>query len=58
MDNHRTLLKVILNPMLRKFGFSIVSVLEGDKFIKYQIRKYPECCEIISNESKRTTKSN
>jgi hypothetical protein len=37
---HRTLLKILLNPILRKcFGIAIVSVIENDKFIKYRIIK-------------------
>ena len=49
MTQHRTLIKVIFNPILRIFGWSIVSVFNDDytKFIKYEIRRYPEHCEIV-----------
>lgn len=41
--NHRTWLKIILNPILRKFGFQIVSCFsEQDKFLRYEIRKVNE----------------
>jgi len=50
MDRHRTLLKVIFNPILRKFGCSIVSCMEGDKFIEYQVRPYPKYCKVIKDE--------
>lgn len=41
--NHRTLLKIILNPILRKFGFEIVSCFsEQDKFLRYELRKVNE----------------
>ena len=44
---HRTLLKTILNPIFRKFGFSIVSIFSDDnRFIKYIIRPYPRYCQI------------
>ena len=44
---HRTILKIILNPILRRFGCSIVSHIENDKFIKYEIRSYPQNCKVI-----------
>jgi len=44
---HRTMLKIILNPILRKLGCSIVSHIENDKFIKYEIRPYPKYCKVI-----------
>lgn len=44
---HRTLLKIIFNPILRKFGWSIVSVFKNNKFIGYQIREYPKYCKVI-----------
>lgn len=39
--NHRTWLKVILNPILRKFGFQIVSCFseQDNKFLRYEVRK-------------------
>lgn len=50
MENkpHRTWFKVIFNPILRKFGWSIVSVFSGDKLLGYQLRRYPENCEVIN----------
>ena len=47
MKSHKTWFKVIFNPILRKFGWSIVSVFEGDKLLEYQLRKYPENCKVI-----------
>jgi hypothetical protein len=47
---HRTKLKMILNPILRKFGWSIVSVMNNDVFIKYKLRRYPENCPIIKKD--------
>lgn len=44
---HRMLFKMILNPIFRKIGFSIVSCFEDDKFIKYQIREYPKYCKVV-----------
>jgi hypothetical protein len=44
---HRTWFKVILNPILRMFGWSIVSCFENDKLVKYKIKPYPEYCSII-----------
>jgi hypothetical protein len=46
MKSHKTWFKVIFNPILRKFGWSIVSVFEGDKLLGYQLRKYPENCKV------------
>ena len=49
MDNpsHIKLLQYICNPLLRKFGWNIVSWGgEDDKFIKYEMRRYPEFCKI------------
>ena len=42
MECHRTWLKVMLNPILRWFGWQIVSVIdtETDKFIRYELRRY------------------
>jgi len=52
MERHWTLLKAILNPILRKFGWSIVSIFdENEKFIKYQIREYPKYCGIPKKKS-------
>ena len=44
---HRVWFKVIFNPILRKFGYSIVSVFSNEKLLGYQLRKYPENCEVI-----------
>jgi len=40
--SHRTLLKIVFNPMLRKFGFHIVSMVDTDTgvFEGYRIRRY------------------
>lgn len=46
---HRTKLKVFLNPVLRKIGFSIVSVFEDGRFVRYQIRRYPKYCEVVKS---------
>ena len=48
---HRTKLKIILNPILRKFGWSIVSVMNNDIFIKYELRRYPENCPVIKKDN-------
>ena len=37
--NHRTLFKIILNPILRLFGFEIVSIFNGNDFVNYDIHK-------------------
>lgn len=44
---HRIMLKIMLNPILRKFGYSIVSHIENDEFIRYEIRSYPQNCRVI-----------
>jgi glycosyltransferase involved in cell wall biosynthesis len=45
---HKTMLKIILNPILRKFGCSIVSYMDdNDRFIRYGIRSYPKNCKVI-----------
>jgi hypothetical protein len=33
--NHRTVIKIVLNPILRLFGYEIGSIFENDKFVKY-----------------------
>ena len=49
-NNHRTLIKIIFNPILRFLGFSIVSVFDDcDNFVRYEIREYPRYCRIINN---------
>lgn len=42
---HKTLLKVILNPILTKFGWILVSSFKGDCFLGYKLRTYPEHCK-------------
>jgi hypothetical protein len=37
--NHRPLLKVVLNPFLRVFGYQIVSIFRGDEFVGYSLSK-------------------
>ena len=45
---HRTLLKIIFNPILIKMGYSIVSHIdENNKFVRYEIRPYPKYCKVI-----------
>ena len=42
---HRTWFKLLLNPILARFGWIIVSVFdENDKILGYEIRHYPENC--------------
>ena len=48
---HRTKLKIILNPILRRFGWSIVSVMSNGIFIKYELRRYPENCPVIKKDN-------
>ena len=43
---HRTLIKILLNPILRKIGWSIVSVFDGEKFQGYKLKPYPEFCQV------------
>jgi hypothetical protein len=51
MIKHRTLLKIIINPILRKLGYSIVSVIDdNDKFIRYELREYPKYCKVIKKD--------
>lgn len=52
---HRTWFKVLLNPILRKFGRSIVSVVDEktQKVLAYELRKYPKHCKRI-NDDERT----
>lgn len=37
---HRTPIKVLFNPILRRLGWVIVSVFEDDVFIGYQLRRW------------------
>lgn len=41
--NHRSLLKVVLNPFLRLTGFQIVSIFEENRFVKYSLTSCPRC---------------
>jgi len=52
--NHRTWLKAILNPIVRIFGWTIVSLFENQKFQNYAIRKYPIGCKVILQSSEVT----
>ena len=54
---HRTKLKVILNPIFRKLGFSIVSKFRNEKFIGYQLRKYPQNCPVIVSTTEDATQT-
>lgn len=47
MKRHRTWFKVIFNPILRRFGYSIVSCLKDDRLVRYELRKYPQNCPVI-----------
>lgn len=51
MTKHRTILKIILNPILRIFGWSIVSKMEDNKFLGYDIRRYPKNCKVVLNDN-------
>ena len=43
---HKTLLKILLNPILTKFGWIIVSNFdENDNFVNYDLKTYPEHCK-------------
>ena len=45
---HRTILKILFNPILRKLGYSIVSHINNNgEFVKYEIRSYPQNCKVI-----------
>lgn len=43
---HNTILKRWLNPVLRRLGWSIVSVFNEDRFLGYRLRRYPQYCAI------------
>ena len=53
MEYHRTRLKVILNPILRWFGWQIVSVIdtETDTFIRYEFRRYSPDVKVKQEKS-------
>ncbi len=42
MTHHWTLLKALVNPILRRFGWVIVSVVDTETwtFIRYELRRY------------------
>lgn len=40
---HTTLRKLLFNPILRLFGWQIVSVFAGKHFLRYEFRKVSEC---------------
>lgn len=37
--NHRSLLKILINPILRYFGYYIASIFDGNKFCGLKIYK-------------------
>ena len=42
---HRHWLKIIINPILTKFGWIIVSCFnEKDEFVEFKLKTYPEHC--------------
>lgn len=45
--NHRSLSKVILNPILRYFGWYIGSVFDKGVFVRYSIGRCPPSSKII-----------
>ena len=51
MKPHRIWFKVLLNPILRRVGFSIVSVFRGSKLIGYRIKRYPKYCKVINERA-------
>lgn len=50
MKSHRVWFKILFNPILRKFGYCIVSVVDinRNKVIRYELRRYPENCPVIN----------
>jgi hypothetical protein len=44
--NHRSLLKVLLNPLLRCIGWQITSLFSENKFVKYCLMRCPPCCRM------------
>jgi hypothetical protein len=49
LQNHRTWIKIICNPVLRIVGFEIASMFEQDVFIRYQFRKCPRKLDFKSS---------
>lgn len=50
VTHHRVWFKVIFNPILRKFGYSIVSKFKDDKLVGYSLKRYPENCQIVKTK--------
>ena len=50
MNYHRTWFKILFNPILRKFGWSIVSVFNDNKLKGYQLKRYPQYCKVLKDE--------
>lgn len=46
MTHHWTLLKALVNPILRRFGWVIVSCIDDEtqQFVRYELRRYLENC--------------
>lgn len=41
--SHRSVLKILLNPLLRRFfGIAIASVIKDNKFVRYEVIKQKE----------------
>ena len=49
MRQHRIWFKVLFNPILRRFGWSIVSVFDNNILKGYQLRRYPENCKVVKH---------
>ena len=48
LTQHKTLIKTLFNPILRNFGYSIVSVIDNNnKFLRYELKPYPKYCNKI-----------
>ena len=47
--NHRSLLKVLFNPLLRVFGFYIASNFEKNDFLHYKFYKGPIHLNLFKN---------
>jgi endogenous inhibitor of DNA gyrase (YacG/DUF329 family) len=47
--NHRSLVKLFLNPLLRVFKREIGSVIENKKLIRYQLQKCPRKLNLIKS---------
>lgn len=45
----RTWWKLLLNPILRRFGWSFVSVVDTstDSVLRHELRRYPEHCRVL-----------